>query len=492
MHNLVHAIDRLNTWLSNRKAKRIILVAVISINAVFYTTTEFDQFPRFQRRRSTTGFAHDSASRFFYFFYYKNLFPLATLEQDVLYSLEEANQEISEHGQSLIMEAGHWSRLGENARILAFMPNALLKGSPVKPSIKLFNALFFTSGLLCLFWGFHTIGLPLIGLFTVFFINITPFYLYEVFSNQNIFALLASTFFIVLGFNLPALFLDKISLPKTIFRILFSGALIAFASEVRNGTSIILLSLMAIYVLSKSVKWIPKLVYVSLILLSFFATRSAIRSYFDGKFHKTAEVVQQHGGHVYTGGRISGHNFWHPVFCGLGDFDTKYGYKWDDQVAYRYAVPILREKYKINVNYSGGYHTDNYYDTAKLYYIKFDEIPEYEQVVRDKVLSDIRSDPWWYISILLKRMRKIVTHTLPFHFIGLGLFPLLVILVKRKEWDLIKLLALTLPLSAGSFIIYSDRGATYDSVFPYFVISIGLYLLYEWRNQRQNISPHSQ
>ena len=29
---------------------------------------------------------------------------------------------------------------------------------------------------------------------------------------------------------------------------------------------------------------------------------------------------------------VAGHAFWYPVFCGLGDFDTKYGYEWNDRV----------------------------------------------------------------------------------------------------------------------------------------------------------------
>jgi len=486
MSKLFQHFNKLNNWLNTKGSKFFVLILIISINAFFYLSSEYIKFPELQKRKDATGFSHASANRFNYFYYYKNLFPLATLEFDLDYSLEGANRQISEHGESLIMEYKHWSRLGESARILAYFPNNFIKGSPKVPSVKLFNAIFFVSGLIFVFLGFHRIGLSMIGFFLVIFINLTPFYLYEVYSNENIFALLASIFLIVLGINLPILFSKKVSYLKLIMLIIISGLGIAFCSEIRNEISIVICSLLAIYILSKSIKLIPKMICLILIVSTFFLGKFIIRNYFDMKYQETTQIVKKNGGHVYTGGRIRGHGFWHPVFCGLGDFDDKYGYQWNDKVAYNYAVPILKDKYNINISYSGKKHTDEYYDAAHLYYKKFDEIPEYENVIKNKVIADIKSDPIWYVSILSQRIIKILTTTLPIPFFGWLIFPLLFYLFKNKNWNFIKLIIVCLPLSVSPFIIYSASGATYNSIYPYFVISMALFLIFDLKKKAMN------
>ena len=73
-----------------------------------------------------------------------------------------------------------------------------------------------------------------------------------------------------------------------------------------------------------------------------FITKSSVKNYFDNNFNETYSLVKKNNGHVYDGGRISGHMLWHPIFCGLGDFDKKYGYKWNDRLAYEYAIPVLK------------------------------------------------------------------------------------------------------------------------------------------------------
>ena len=212
---------------------------------------------------------------------------------------------------------------------------------------------------------------------------------------------------------------------------------------------------------------------------SFFLTKSTISNYFQQKFKNTVTLVEEAGGHPYKWATISGHRTWHPIFCGLGDFDNKYGFEWNDKFAYRYAVPILKDKYGMNIDYSDKYHLDNYYDESKLYYIKFDEIDEYEQIVKDKVLSHIKSDPIWYIKIIAKRIIRTMSTTIPVPYVGWGLFFLMYYFVRKKNWSDLYLLIVSLPLSATSIIVYSGRGATYNSVFVYFVIVSIIVMLYD-------------
>jgi len=479
---MINNTNRLKTFLETKKGILIVILSIIIINTGFYNFSNYNSFPSSQRRGDASGFSFSYAKQFVYFHYYTGDFPLATLNENLQFSEEDARKEISENGHSLIMEYKHWSRLGENARIWAFLPNSIIKGSPENPSIKLFNALVFTLSIIILYLGFWRLKKVLFGLCLALLINITPFYLFETYTNQNIFGLLGATFFIILGLNVYSLFKRE----KTYLNIILigiSGAIIGLFSEFRNEISIVILSLVLISLFSKQKNFLVKVIIASIGLGSFFLTKSAIGSYFQQQFKNTITLVEKAGGHPYKWATISGHRTWHPIFCGLGDFDTKYGFEWNDKVAYRYALPILKDKYGMNIDYSDKYHLDNYYDESKLYYIKFDEIDEYEQVVKDKVLSHIKSDPTWYINIIAKRIIRTMTTTIPVPYVGWGLLFLGYYFVRKKNWSHLYLLIVSLPLSATSIIIYSGKGATYNSVFVYFVIVSIIMVLYNRKKQ---------
>ncbi len=461
---------RIEAYLAKKKALLLVILGIVLLNAAYYNLTRYKAIPAIQCRKDASGFSYAKAKEFIYFYYYTRDFPLASLNKNPEFSKEAAHREIREQGKNLIMEYQHWSRLGENARIWAFLPNALMKGNPENPSIKLFNALTFTLSLIILYLGFWQLKKTLFGLVLILMINTTPFFLYETYSHQNIFGLLAAAFFMILGLNVYALFKKR----KTYLNVLFialSGIIIGLVSEFRNEFSIVILSLIFIGLLVKESKVAIKIILATIALGSFFASKSVIRTYFNNKFDSTLTLVEQAGGHPYRGGTISGHKVWHPIFCGLGDFDQKYGFECNDKVAYAYAVPLLQEEHGMDIKYSGKYHLDNYYDESKLYYIKFDEIPEYEQIIKEKVLYHIKSDPFWYIRILLKRILRTLSITIPIPFAGWGLIFLVYFFVKTKQWSHLNLLVVTMPLSATSIVVYAAEGSTYNSVFVYFVLA---------------------
>ena len=480
----MHRIEKINAFLLTRRGLVVALLCIFSLNSGLYLFTEVQRFPGYiQSRKDASGFAHNLAQRFFYFYYYTGRFPLATLNADsVEYTREGAKKEIADHGEDLIMEFWHWSRLGEHAGIFTYFPNAWLRGSPVNPTMKLWLVGFFTIGLLVLMWGFWRIKRPLFGVLLVLMVNVTPFFLHEVYSRQNIFAMMAAGFFIVLGLNVPVLYQRGHRFHLwTLLAGIASAMIIALFSEVRNEQAVIMGSLLLIFLLSNQRRWFEKAIYVAGLFVVFTGTRNLIKGHFNQKFEQTSEFVSEQGGHVYTGKRIGGHNFWHPVFCGLGDFDDNYGYEWNDRVAYWYATPILNEKYDMGLKYSGKYFLDNYYDADSLYYIKFDEIPEYEQVIKERVVADISNDPLWYLGILVKRVGRIFTVTIPVPYAGWLLIPLAVFLVRRKAWNALKIMILSFPLVLSSFVIYSGRGSTYNSLFVYFILAfLAVHFLVRW------------
>ena len=475
------SINKIQSLLGLRIIYGCVILCIIIVNSILYLTINpaSNHSAPLQSRKDAAGFSFSKAEKFAYFHYYTGDFPLATLNTDLKYSVKDAELEIEENGEDLIMEFQHWSRLGENARIWAFLPNSILAGSPQNPSIKLFNVLIFTFSLIILYTGFWKSKHALYGLILVIIINSTPFFHFEVFANNNIFAIIGSVFFIILGLNISLILNNDSKFIKALIIAFFSGSIIGFFSEFRNEISVLIVSLIFIYLLSNRIKFIFKLSLILVSFLTFYGSKMLIRNHFNHKFEKTTSLVENHHGHVYTGKRIPGHKFWHPVFCGLGDFDTEHGYAWNDIVAYKYAVPILQNEYKMDIAYSGLLHLDNYYDQDSLYYIKFDEIDDYETILKNKVLSDIGSNPLWYFKILGKRFIRTLSVTIPIPYVGWLIFFILFRSFKKQIPNYhIKLIAISLPLSVTSMLIYSGDGATYNSVFVYFVIMAIIFMLF--------------
>lgn len=478
---------------NTRKIYIVSLISILVFNVVLYLLTAGVGFPgSIQSRKDASGFSADKARHFFYFYYYTGYFPLGTMNNDADFSKAGAVHEIEDHGEDLIMEYEHWARLGEHARITAYMPGAIVKGTAKDPSVKLFNTIMFVLGLLCLITGFYRCEVLKYGIILVVLINCTPFYIFEVYANENIFALMGSAFFIVLGLNLPVLYKSSLSQWRTLLNILLSALLIGYCSEIRNETAVVLGSLILIYALAPQVNWKRKVIYASLAIVVFVGSKSLIQEHFDRLFAQTKSVVAGNGGHVYNGAVIKGHSFWHPVYCGLGDFDSKYGYQWRDQTAYEYAVPILNSEYQMDIEYKGGYHTNNYYDQDSLYYVKFDEIPAYDKVIKAKVKSDITTDPLWYVSILMKRIVAICTSTIPFPGIGWLMLGLVFFLIRKKRYSDLFLIIISFPLSATAFIIYSGRGATFSGVFSYIVLAILISIMLDRRKSRRLKRTHEE
>ncbi len=452
----------------NKKFFWIAIAVIVSIQLLYAGFSK--ELKPLQTRKYTSGFVYDYAKPFFYFYYYKGLFPVASLEKADQYSKEEADRIIRENGESLIMEYKHWTRMGENARIWALMPDAWIKGTAQSPSVKTFNGLIFLLSLLSVFIGFYQSGYPLLGLLITLLFSLTPFYPYEIYHQKNIFGLLASVFLIVLGLNSRLLF-RKTRLWIALLLSILSGIMVAFFTEIRGEIVVVLISLIILYVFSP-LKVNLKLMTLLFLFVSFFSTRMLIRQYFNNKFDQAYSLVKNHHGHPYNGPRMKAHSFWHPVWCGLGDFDKKHGYAWDDTRAYRYALPVMKSQYGLSLDYSGGYGLDEYYDPGHLYYKKLEEFPEYDLVVKQKVLKDIKSDPLWYLGILFRRIVRIFTHTLPFEFAGLLFFPVVFWLWRNKNYPFLIMLLASLPLSLTPLLIFSGGNSTFNSVFPLLTLAI--------------------
>lgn len=453
------------------------IVLIVAVNGFIYLKRHDRNFISKEKRRElTTGLGHNFAREFVYFYYYTNRFPIAISDFNPEYSKEAATKYLTDSTESMLMEYKHWVRYGNHARILCYMPNAIVRGSPENPSVNLFNSIVFVTSLILLFLGFRKAGKPVLAIIIILLVNSSSFYQYEIFLNNNIFGLAACVFMMLTGILAPYIFgrrADKISL----LLVILTGVIIAFFGSVRGEISVIVISGILILI-TINANWLKRLLHIGLLLGTFFVTQLLIESYFSNKYRETHSFLTENGGHPYNGLTTGNHPFWHPMFCGLGDFDEKYGYVWHDTVAYNYALPILNKEYGYDFQFNGKYQLDQYYDNEKKYYRKLDEMPEYEEICKKKILSDIADDPLWFIEILIKRCGRILSHTLPFPYAGFLIIPLLIVLIVSKNRNYLILLLSSLPLSLTSFAIFSGGNNTFISFFPILSIAISICILY--------------
>ncbi len=418
------------------------------------------------------------------------LFPVANLNEKKVYSEYAAEAFIWEKGHRLIMEVYRWSRLGEHNRILAYMPNAILSGSAKNPSVKLFNAIFFIVSLLLVYTAFWWQRRLILGFLMVLFAGSSPYILYEVYCHENIFSILISNALILLALHLSLLG-DKQSKYSWLIP-LASGVILASFCHVRNECLAMITACAVTYLFHRPSSLKYKILLICLLAGSFQMTNLMWHKYWESKFNQAYVVVKEHGGIPYNGKRIGGHTFWHPVLCGLGDFDTKYGLKWEDEFVTAYALPIMNKRYRLGLNFTeGSGKIDNFYDQENYYRVFPDEFPQYEEVVKERVMELIAGDPFWYGMIILKRVHTFLAHTSPLYihiaklriplpFTGYLLLPTLILLILAREWTSIRYLLFTLPAAASSLIIYAKGNNTYNSIYHMILLALLISWFLEW------------
>jgi len=442
-------------------------------------------------------------SRFVYFFYYLGLYPVAPeskitltrrnnleweqLEPEVFlnldYSEEGARKYFYEHPEKLRMELRYTIRFGEAGKIFLYMLSAYLNNTPKEPNIRYTNELFFIISLLLVFIAFWWIRQPVLGLLFVILMGSNPVQLYEVYLDANVLGWQITTALIILALHLPVLTNRRLSKYYLWSLPILTGVILATIRQIRTEPIAIIASVVFSYFLISRTNWRIKGAMIFLLFLSFTGVSRGWKAYFDYKFEEASQKVKEAGGTPYTGPRMMNHFIWHPIWCGLGDFDRKYGYSWADGAGVEYAFPILNEKYKMGLPDldsdkwgHGRYTLKEYYDNDQKYRKTIFDGPEYTEVVRDKVIYDITHDPLWYFDIILKRLWRVIDETSPMRFSlgrwwldlpmhGLALFPVLLVLLATRSWMLIKFICFTLPLSFTSILIYSGGNTPFYSCY---------------------------
>src|SRR5581483_6067086 len=217
--------------------------------------------------------------------------------------------------------------------------------------------------------------------------------------------------------------------------------------------------------------WLRRGTMVCIFLLAFALTAHAWSAAYDRSFASARAFVATHGGRPYRGPYRYHHPRWHAVFCGLGDFDHgRHGYLWLDPVPFAYAHPILWDRYHIPLTLVRGDYFAG--DTMEGGYRRsFFDYPEYDVILRDKILGDIWNDPGWYIRGLWERTQKISARTVPVsvavgswrrgvYVPGWLVLPVVMGTILSRQRVFLMLMLFALPLTLVPLLVYTESGET--------------------------------
>lgn len=449
--------------------------------------------------------------RFTYFLYYENLFPVASTrngrdygfffgrddagksEPNLLeYSPEGARRILQVHGSTLVMEWGHTIRSGQLLTAYLYLPDAWRLGSPERAEIRMVHGGLFILAIATLYLMSWWAGRPVFGAILAALIGSSPFQLYAAFREENVFSWPITSFCFLLAAALPLLAGRRTSLAYAIAVAIGCGLFAATASQIRPEPILLLSGVVLALLAARGMRWVVRIALVGLLIGSSAAGVLSWNWYFDTKFEKAESVVRAAGGHVLTGGRDQYHAFWHPIWCGLSDFDTSHGYAWSDAAALAYAQPILEERYAEELPWwwgvkgkeEHGRSAADYVDAAQIYYRVPFQAPHYGLVLRDKVLADVAEDPLWYAGILARRAWRILIETIPpqltlstttivpLWFPGVLVPPLAVLAYLLRRWAELRMLLFSAAVSLPSLLVFSGRGMTNYSVFHLCAIAL--------------------
>jgi tetratricopeptide (TPR) repeat protein len=425
---------------------------------------------------------------FVYFLYYLNLYPIASVSTKAFdYSVEGARRLIAEQGQTLVMDRYWTIRYGELAKTYLFLPHVWLKGRPVRPRMLHANAMGFTVALLAVFTSFWYVERSILGAIVVVLMGSNPFQVNEVYATNNVFGWPITLTLLALALHVPLMAHRLRRFSAAVVLAVVSGIILGTFRQVRTEPVLVVAAVIVVYLTATQLRVRLRFALVLLLGATFVATASGWTAYFEAKYREASDVVKAAGGHLYRGPRHAHHFFWHALACGLGDFDSKYGYRWSDSRALSYAWPILQHRYGYQPS---GYPPlapesthlltlGAYWDRGRQYAKTPFEIPEYVEIVRSKVLGDVIHDPIWYGSILARRLVRILEQSSPPSFalgngwsVSLpgrpvwGCMAVLVVLIllRRRAWFELKLIGFSVPLAGTALLVYSDRGTALYSV----------------------------
>jgi hypothetical protein len=441
--------------------------------------------------------------KFVYFLYYTNLFPVASTKNGLdyefyytkagvarrpntlEYSTAAAQRILQDDGKTLVMEWGHTLRSGQLLTTYLYLPDAWRLGSPQFAEVRMTHGALFILAAVSVYLMSWRVGRPVFGAVFVLLLGSNPFQLYEAYRHENVFSWPITSLCFMLALALPLMVCKRLSVWYAVAAAVAAGVFAGTVRQIRPEPIMLLGAVAFAFLSAPSLKWRTRLAMVVLLAAATTLCSMAWERYFDRKFETAARIVAASGGHPLSSPPGHYHAFWHPLWGGLGDFDTTHGYVYSDAAALAYAQPILKARYGQDLPWWWGVKgkeehersAGDFLDAERVYYQVPFRTPHYEEVLRDKILADIRSDPVWFAGILGRRVIRLLTETtrpqitlstawaLPLPFAALLVLPLAVAAAVLRRWTDLRILAFSLAVSLPVLLVHSGHGMTAYSVF---------------------------
>jgi hypothetical protein len=376
------------------------------------------------------------------------------------YDKEFARNMLMEQGDTLRMEYMHEIRFGEFFKFYLPYLAALIRGQPGDNKLDIVHRMFFLSALFLLLFEFSRCGRPLLGSLVALMISSSEFQAYQVTHGSFSYIITGATF--TVACMAPFLFGKPLRPAAIVVRLLLCSSFIVLCGNVRTTAMCMFLGPPLVLLFYRRLSVARRALLLATYLAVFAAVYRGTQTYFNHKFEQAIKFVEAVGGVPYLGERTNNHPFWHPIWCGMGDFDEEYGHVWRDARAWKVAEPTMRMR---------GWQHPEMDDTKGDYYTLCTN-PLYEEVIRGIVLKDIRNDPMWYLGIIGKRIRRTFTEwqqprlELVFRTIELpkSFVPYLAatcVFLLLGMWAELKLVVLTLPTAALAIAITTCTNGHY-------------------------------
>jgi hypothetical protein len=487
--------------MSPNRFRRLVCLAGLVLLVAWQLVLFRQAWPERYEFKAASGMAQQD--KFLYFLYYTNLFPIASTNNGLNYyfyytkaavaqqpntleySASGAESTLRNQGKTLVMEWGHTVRSGQLLSTYLFLPDAWRLGSPEHAEVRMTHGALFIASLAAVYLASCWVSRPVFGAVFVLLVGSNPFQLYEAYRHENVFSWPITALCFMLALALPLLVKPRISMVYAAGAAVAAGALAATLAQIRPEPITLLGGVAFAFLSATSLTLRVRLGLLALLFVTVALGARAWNTYFDRKFEQAAGVVAASGGRVLSGHRDHYHVFWHPIWCGLGDFGQDHGYSWSDSAALAYAQPILRTRYGQELPWWWGVQgkeehdrtAGDFADAARTYYRIPYNTPHYDEVMRDKVLGDIRQDPMWYAGVLGRRAWRVLTETtrpqvtlstevnLPLPFSGLLVAPFALAAGLFRRWTDLKILLFSCAGSLPALLVFSGRGMTHYSVF---------------------------
>ncbi|MBI3556984.1 MAG: hypothetical protein HY074_12030 [Deltaproteobacteria bacterium] len=457
-------------------ATRLLIALAILLLWQRLIAFESQFIPKTHTLGSSEGIYRLSAVPFLYFYWNFGVFPVAAPGvPDIVPAGLPATEVLAAAGPRLrndLNTPAAWGRMGDYARLFLYLPSLWLGAEPAEASSIPAHSVLFVLALLSVvvaFWRQHRL---VQGVVFAVLVGSSSFQLFETYEHDNLFSLPITIALFTLAFNLRYFAVaTKPGFKRFDIGVAaFTALMLATAREIRSEPVAIGAFLVLVYLGNWNFKLKQRLLMLAVLVTVFLGTALAWAAYFDSKYRDAMRFVQDHGGKPAAPLFVHHHPIWHAIYCGLGDFGGERGYKWSDHVAYEAALPELRKRFYPDLQFAKiPFYFERASQPNEAYLIKPEGIPEYSQILRERLLEDFRRNPGWYARLAAKRVRRMLFESPPLQLnlvlttveapLRLWiLIPLLLWAAATRRFFELKLMIFLLPLGATALLIFSDLG----------------------------------